>query len=260
VSSTRQLAGRGVVITRPAGEAQRLAGLISDAGGVPLLYPAIDILDTPEAGALNAAIDRLDDFDLAIFISPSAVDKAMSRIRARRAFPAKLRCAAIGPGGVRALQRFGIADVITPPDHAGRHDSESLLASEFMQNVTGRRIVMFHGDGGRELLGKTLVARGAHVEAVTCYRRGKPAWDAAPLMRAWAQGEVAAVIITSSEGVRNLFEKLDAVGQTYLRHTLVAVPHPRIAAVARELGMTQVAESASGDVALVQTVIHHLCG
>jgi uroporphyrinogen-III synthase len=147
------LAGRGIVITRPAGEAGRLAALIRDAGGEPLLYPAIVILDAPDVRALDAVIERLDDFDLAIFISPSAVEKAMARITARRALPATLRCAVIGPGGARALQRFGVTGVIAPQ---GRYDSETLLASCYMQNVRGQRIVIFRGDGGRELLGKTL--------------------------------------------------------------------------------------------------------
>ena len=249
------LAGRSIVITRPAGEAQRLAALIREAGGVPLLYPALEILDAPDAGALDAVIDRLDDFDVAIFISPSAVDKAMTRITQRRALPVRLRCAVIGPGGARALQRFGIADVIVP---VGRHDSESLLASKFMQAVSGQRMVIFRGDGGRDLLGATLAARGAHVEQVTCYRRGKPTFDAAALNQAWAQGEVAAVLVTSSEGLRNFDERLGAAGQSRLRQTLIVVPHPRIAAAARELGMTRVLESASGDEALVQTLIRQV--
>ena len=251
------LAARSIVITRPAGESQRLAALIRDAGGVPLICPAIEILDVPDVSALDAVIDRLDDFDLAIFISPSAVDKAMTRITARRTLPAKLRCAAIGPGGVRALQRFGVGEVISPQ---GRYDSESLLASPFMQTqaVSGQRVVIFRGDGGRDLLGDTLATRGATVEHVTCYRRGKPTFDAAPLLRTWAQGGVAAVIVTSSEGLRNFCERLGATGQTFMQQTLTVVPHPRIAAVARALGLSRVVESPSGDDALVQTVLRYV--
>ena len=254
------LAGRSVVITRPAGASQRLAGLVRDAGGVPLLYPAIEILDVPDPRALDEAIDRLDDADLAIFISPSAVDKAMTRITARRALPANLRYAAIGPGGVRALQRFGIADVLAPAQHGQTYDSESLLASKFMRQVNGLRIVIFRGDGGRELLGTTLAARGARVEAVTCYRRGRPALDPAPLLQAWASGEICAAVVTSSEGLRNLYQMIGAAGRAYLCTTLTVVPHPRIAATAREMGMTCLLVSASGDEALVETVIHHVCG
>ena len=247
------LGGRGVVITRPAGESQRLSALIREAGGEPLLYPAIDILDAPDAQALGAVIDRLDEFDLAIFVSPSAVEKAMMHITARRALPATLRCAAIGPGSVRALQRFGISEVIAP--EGARHDSESLLASSYLQNVRGQRVVIFRGDGGRELLGDTLAARGAMIEYAVCYRRGKPSFDAQSLLRAWENNHVAAVIVTSSEGLRNFSECIGDAGLPWLRKTPVIVPHPRIAAVARELGVTQVVESVSGDDALVGALL-----
>lgn len=254
------LAGRSIVITRPAGEAQRLQGLIRDAGGVPLLYPGIEILDPPDPAALDAVIDRLEAFDLAIFISPSAVHRAMTRIRARRTLPGQLRCAAIGPGGARALQSYGVRDVITPAAHSVQYDSESLLAADFLQNVGGLRVAIFRGDGGRELLRETLMARGALVEAVTCYRRSPPQWDSAPLLQAWARGEVAAVIATSSEGLINFYGRLDAAGKACCRDTPLIVPHPRIAAAARALGMQRIVESAAGDEALMAAALRPLCG
>ncbi len=253
-------AARGVVITRPAGESQRLATLVREAGGVPLLYPAIEIVDALDLKPVDAAIARLNEFDLAIFISPSAVDKAMTRITACRALPVTLRCAAIGPGGLRALQRFGVTDVIAPPLHQRRYDSETLLATDFMQNVRGKRVIIFRGDGGREVLAETLAARGAAVTAVTCYRRTLPALDMLPLLRAWSRHEVAATIVTSSEGLRNFCRMLGAAGVAYLRNTLMVAPHPRIAAAARELGMARVVESASGDEALAAAAVREFCG
>ena len=251
------LANRHIVITRPAGASQRLATLVCEAGGVPLLFPAIESLDAADPRALDDAIARLAEFDLAIFISPSAVEQAMTRITAQRVLAVNLRCAAIGPGGARALQRFGIRDVMVPAAHEPS-DSESLLASGFMQQVRGKRVVIFRGDGGRELLAQTLIARGARVESVSCYRRAKPALDAAPLLQAWARDAVAAVIVTSSEGLRNLCEMLGAPGTALLRHTLLAVPHARIATAARALGMTRVVESAAGDEALLAAVMRAL--
>lgn len=252
------LAGRAVVITRPAGQAQRLAALVREAGGEPLLYPAIEIQDAADPAALNRAITQLDQFDLAIFVSPSAVHHAMTRIGAQRTLPARLNCAAIGPGGVRALHGFGVANVIAPSGDSARHDSEALLATAFLRDVQGKRVVIFRGDGGRELLGETLTTRGATVECVTCYRRGKPTFDPTPLIARFkrgARGEVAAVIVTSSEGLRNFCERL---GDTHvLRDTWMVVPHPRIAAVARELGMKRVVESESGDEALMATLLRH---
>ncbi len=252
------LAGRCVVITRPAGESQRLAALVREAGGEPLLFPVIAIGDALDPQPLDAAIARLNEFDVAIFISPSAVEKALTRIAAQRTLPPNLRCAAIGPGGARALDRWGVKDILAPQARDGRFDSESLLASNFMQEVRGKRVVIFRGNGGRELLRDTLLARGATVETVPCYRRALPTIDLAPLMQAWARGTVAAVIVTSSEGLRNLCTMIGAAGVTYLRDTLIAVPHPRIAAAARDMGLQHVAESASGDEALLQTVVRHI--
>lgn len=256
------LAGRGIVITRPAGEAGRLAALVRDAGGEALLCPAIEILDVSkgmsDALALDAVIGRLDEFNMAIFVSPSAVDKAMTRIVAQRALPPTLRCAAIGPGSVRALARFGVSgvhDVIKPP---AQYDSEGLLALPALHDVRGKRVVIFRGDGGRELLAQTLAARGAHVEVAACYRRGKPVFDAALLLDAWQRGQVAAVVVTSSEGLRNFVEHIGAAGQAMLKNTPVVVPHPRIAAVARELGVAQVVESGTGDEALLQALVDTL--
>ncbi len=257
-NSAQPLAGRGIVITRPAGESQQLATLIRDAGGVPLSYPAMDILDAPDPAALEAVIDRLHEFDLAIFISPTAVHRALPRILARRALPQTLRCAAIGPGGVRALQQFAIRDVIAPDAGSARHDSESLLATRFLQNVGGMRVVIFRGDGGRELLRDALIARGASVETVSCYRRAAPSWDGAPLAQAMARGEVAAVIVTSSEGLRRFCDRVGATGTALLRDMPLVVPHPRIAAAARAMGMNRVHETVTGDAALLAAVVRQL--
>lgn len=248
MSAAGPLAGCGIVVTRPADQATPLAEAIRAAGGHAILFPAIEILDPADIQPLINVIDRLETCSLAIFISPNAVERAMRRITARRAWPPGLPAAAIGQGGVRELRRFGIKEVIAP---ARSFDSEGLLALPQLQAVAGQRVVIFRGNGGRELLGDTLTARGAQVEYVECYRRARPQADAAPLLQAWARNEVHAVIVTSSEGLRNLFEMVGESGQSRLRRTPVFVPHPRIAAVARELGCGQVIESAPGDEGLI---------
>lgn len=242
--SSLPLAGRGIVITRPAHQAQALADLVRAAGGHPIVFPVLEILDAEDLRPLNALIDRLDEFDLAIFISPNAVKKALNLIGARRALPARLRIAAIGRGSVKALGQFGVTDVIAP---VARFDSEALLDLPALADVAGKRVVIFRGEGGRELLGDTLVRRGARLEYAECYRRGKPNVDAAPLMKAWARSELHAIVVTSSEGLRNLFDVVGKLGQAWLRKTPLVVPHPRIAETARELGLANVVLTEAGD-------------
>ncbi|HXF67149.1 MAG TPA: uroporphyrinogen-III synthase, partial [Burkholderiales bacterium] len=219
----KPLAGKGVVVTRPAHQAQRLARLIEAAGGRALLFPAIEIRDVEDPGALHAVIDRLEAFDIVIFVSPNAAHKAMELIAARRALPPGILVAAIGGGSRRALARYAVTDVIVPE---GGFDSEALLAHPALQEVAGRRVLIFRGVGGRELLGETLAARGAHVEYAECYRRVRPQLDAAPLLAAWRRGELHAVTASSSEGLRNFHEMIGEAGRERLRATPLFVTHP----------------------------------
>ena len=253
------LAGRGVVITRPAGQSDNLARLVREAGGEPMAYPAIVIEDIDDTKPLDAQIDRLDDFDLAIFVSPSAVERAMARILPRRTFPQALRCAAIGAGGAGALERHGVMQVVKPTPNDGRADSEALLATPFLSDVQNKRVLIFRGEGGRELLSDMLRARGALVEYAVCYRRGKPAFDPAPLLADLCAGRVHAVIATSSEGLRNFHAYLGEIGAARMRNTSLLVSHPRIAKAAYALGLTRVIESASGDSALTAALVRHFC-
>ena len=249
-----RLAGRTIVITRPAAQAQAFAARIAAEGATPLVFPAIEIVDTPDATALAAAIDRLDAFDLAIFISPNAVNRAMNLVRARRAWPPGLRVAAIGRGSARELARYGFADVIVPER---RFESEALLALPALADVAGWQVLIFRGDGGRELLGDTLEQRGARVAYAECYRRVKPDADAGDLLRRWVRGGIDAVTVTSSEGLRNLFDMVGNLGRQWLRRTPLFVPHERIAATAAELGAQRVILTGPADDGLLEGLARH---
>ncbi len=252
----KPLAGKGIVVTRPAHQAAHLAELIRAAGGKPILFPVIEIVEVADLQPLIALIDRLDEFDLAVFISPNAVNKAMNLIKARRALPPRLKLAAIGRGSVRELKHFGLTDVIAP----ARFDSEALLELPEIQDIAGRRVVIFRGEGGRELLGDTLAARGATVEYAECYRRGRPRADAAPLLKAWARNELHAITVTSSEGLHNLFDLVGKLGQSWFRKTPLFVPHPRIEQTARELGLVNVMLTGQGDDGLTQGLTQWFAG
>jgi uroporphyrinogen-III synthase len=250
------LAGRHIVVTRPQAQAHGLAKGITAAGGVPVLFPVLAIFDVDDVRPIAALTDRLDQFDLAIFISPNAVNKALNVVSGRRVWPQGVRVACIGKSSVRELARYGFKDVIAPQ---GRFDSETLLSLAPLQAeaIAGKRVVIFRGDGGRELLGDTLVARGAAIEYVECYHRGKPKLDTAPLLKLWARDELDAITVTSSEGLRNLFDMIGKLGQQWLRKTLLFAPHERIVDQARRLGMSQVALTAPGDDGLLGALIEH---
>jgi uroporphyrinogen-III synthase len=238
------LAGRHVVVTRPAGQAAHFATALTEAGAIPVLYPVLEIRDIEDFSPLLDVAIRLDSFDLAVFVSPNAIERALAVILPRRAWPASLRVAALGKSSERELARHGIHDVISP---ALRFDSEALLELPELIDVRGKRVIIFRGDGGREVLGDTLKARGASIDYVTCYRRARPLLDPAPLLKLWEQGRLDAVTLTSSEGLRNFFDMVGHLGQAWLKKTPAFVPHMRIAEQARALGLAKVIPTGPGD-------------
>lgn len=228
------LEGVRVLVTRPHDQAENLARLIEREGGEAIRFPVIEIAEPRDIQALLAVIDRLETFTLAIFISPNAVNRAMNLIRARRGgWPPGVRIACVGHGSARELKHFGAENVIVPQ---GKFNSEALLELSEFQRAARSKIVIFRGDGGRELLGDTLQARGADIEYAECYRRVRPNADVTPLLRRWTRGEIDIISVTSVEGLHNLFDMLGPAGQHRLIRTPLVTVSGRMTAVCRELG------------------------
>jgi uroporphyrinogen-III synthase len=251
MSRAPTLAGRCVVVTRPAEQAEKLAVLIESRGGHAVRFPVLAIFDAADPGPLQAAAERIDGFDIAVFVSPNAVEKALGVLTVKRAWPERVVAAAMGETSARAIARFGVTHIITPD--GGRFDSEALLARpEFAaEAIRGRRVAIFRGDDGRELLGETLETRGAQVERIPCYRRGRPDIDVAPLRDMLSRRVVDALTVTSSEGLRNLLAMIGTADEGALKAVPLFVAHQRIAEEARRMGFAVVTVTAPGDAGLL---------
>ena len=246
-------------MTRPSAQAAGLAAAISAEGGTALLFPALEIRDVEDPQALFAILDRLERFDLAVFISPNAVRKGLEHLSVRRSagWPGKLRVAAIGSGSRSELERHGFGAILAPSAQA---DSEALLALPELEAMEGRRVVIFRGEGGRELLGASLAARGAAVEYAECYRRVPAHTDCAPLLAAWARGEVDAVTVSSGEGLAGFFAMIGERGRHWMQNTPLFVPHERVAVEAAALGAGNVRVAGSGDAQAVAALVAYFRG
>ncbi|HRQ59110.1 MAG TPA: uroporphyrinogen-III synthase [Azoarcus taiwanensis] len=244
------LSGRHVVVTRPLEQAGAMCDALRARGAEPVLFPVLAIAPAADAAGLEAACRDLQDFDLAFFVSPNAVRLALDAILARRGWPEGVAVATVGAGSARALADYGFDHVIAPESG---FDTEAVIALPAFspEAVRGKRVVIFRGDGGRELLGQYLRANGAEVVHVTAYRRYCPDADPAVLTDLAALGCLDAITLTSSEGVRNFADLLGPQGLDCLSRVPVFVPHPRIAGFAREAGFRQVIETGAGDAGLM---------
>ena len=236
-------------MTRPRAQAARLAAWIAEQEGEPVLFPLLEIAPVEDPAPLQAAIAHLDAYSLAVFVSPNAVAFSVPASLASWRWPAALQAVAIGQSTVDLLASHGIENTLAPRE---RFDSEAVLELPGLQSprVAGKRVLIFRGNGGRELVADTLRARGARVDCVCCYQRSAPA-DAAPLQALLHAGELDALTVSSSEGLRNLVDLLDGAARERLRRTPVFGPHQRIAEVAGGLGLERVILTGPADAGIL---------
>jgi len=237
--SDRPLQDIKVLVTRPKQRAAELCELINRAGGMSLPFAAIEINEPGNKRSREFAREHIDDFHIAIFISPTAVDETFDFLDR---IPADIQVAAIGSRTAHALESIGRNINIIPDGH----DSQALLEHPELQDhqIRGKKIVIFRGEGGRELLGDTLVSRGAEVFYADMYRRSPPS-SSAMLENYLSQADI--ITISSNQGLQNLYdlaEDKNSLG----RHKLV-VPGERAYRLAITLGFSNifVAENATDE-------------
>ena len=240
------LNGKHIAITRPIDQAKKLSALITEAGGTPISFPLIEITPLKDYSQFEAVINQIETYDWAIFISSNAVQNGMPRL-VKAGIPKNLNFAAIGPVTASELESFGIKHVLIPNS---RFDSESLLTLPEMTDVADKKILIFRGVGGRDVLAETLKARGAQVTFAECYQRINPQTSCALLANLYREKKLHGIVVTSSEAMRHL---LDLAGDAdWLHNVTLFVNHARIAALPLQMGLKVLVSDAAGDDAMLK--------
>jgi uroporphyrinogen III methyltransferase/synthase len=162
------LAGRLVLVTRPAGQADELSALVRAAGGSCLHVPLVAILPPDSWTPLDAALERADSYDWIVLASVNGVRSFVSRLRAAGRDGRSLgtaRLAAVGPATRRELAAAGLVADLAPDTFS----SEGLVES-FAGLPVRSRFLLVRAARGRELLRQELEARGHVVDEVAAYK------------------------------------------------------------------------------------------
>lgn len=181
--------------------------------------------------------------DLAIALSPRAVSYANSTLPSS-CWPQQIHYLAIGPSTAAALEQSCDHEVLYPD---GQSTSETLLLLPLLQNILGKRILLLRGNGGRNLLSRTLRQRGATVVECECYRRVLLADWQDGWVEVWRKAGVDCIVATSGQLLWRLHSLLAADQNSWIFECLIVVVSERLAAIARRYGWGKVALADGAD-------------
>ncbi|MFW2438479.1 MAG: uroporphyrinogen-III synthase [Arenicellales bacterium] len=195
-----------IVVTRPTGQADRLIDILENAGATVVHFPVIEITAIAEQESLLEQAKQLSSYDIAIFISRNAVIYGTDLLQQQGSWPKYTQIAAIGNGTAQQLESMGYNAKIISSTTA---NSEGLLAEPVMNSVKGKHILIVRGQGGREKLAAALRSRGAEVDYFECYERSCPQINADVLSKLWDKNSIQGIILTSAEGLKNLYQMVN---------------------------------------------------
>lgn len=245
------LAGRRVLVTRAAGQAEELAAELAGRGAEVIVVPVLAFVEPASWDAADAALAGLPRYDAVAFASANAVKRFDARRRERGvSWPATVRVFAVGPRTAEEIRRLDGAPAPEeipfprvrapsgaspdPSEHAGEVLARTIAL--ILAPLAGKRLLVPRAEVAREALVEGLRAEGAEVDAVAVYRTVIPPEAAAQLS---SVGEVDAVTFASGSAVAHVVEILGGseAARRRFEGVLVSVLGPVTAERARELGL-----------------------
>ena len=223
-------------MTRPQPQADKLASYLSGYGAEAVALPMVDIQQFHNAGQLpdSFPLKDISRFHKIIAISITAAQAALELLpdQAGSAIwftPGKSTADVLAHRGIPA----------NSPDSG--FTSEALLNMAPLQNITGERILLLKGEGGRDLLQQELAGRGAEVMALELYRRACPEYPPGTLSDTVASHDINAIVATSAQIVAHLQKGFAADGAANRIYGIpLLVPSPRVAEQAEQAGFRTV--------------------
>ena len=264
-----------IVVTRPSGQARQLIELLTHAieasnvgkRSLPeiISLPLLTIVPKSDEQLAKQIESALSHADLAIFVSPNAIESVMRLLERDWQDVAKkiIPIGVMGGSSRLALKNHGIGGekmptpIIIPKQHE-QWDSEGLWheLQALNSDWQNKKVVIFKGEGGRDWLAETLKRAGATVEAISTYTRvpldiDNPAWNAIREI----DFSKSLWLLTSSEAVRYLGEVIRDQFIQNLNSASALCSHHNIADTAELIGFGEVFTSEPGDEALIKSTL-----
>jgi uroporphyrinogen III methyltransferase/synthase len=236
-ATPRPLAGRTVVVTRAAAQAQRFTELLRASGARVIEAPAIVIGPPPSWEPLDTALSALERFTWVVFTSTNGVlmvDRRLAALGSAWTALSARRVAAIGPATADALREHGVRVDVVPAEYR----AEGLVSRLAPLLAAGDRVLLPRAAQTRDVLVTSLRELGVQVSEVAAYTTRKAEGGAPRLGEALAAGSIDVVTFTSSSTARNFAEAFtDEERRAWHGQVAVASIGPITAATAAEYGL-----------------------
>lgn len=210
------------LIIRPDNQQQVLQQKLNDLSLPHLLYSFLTITELPQAGDPVVLAKHWDGI---IFVSQNAVDFSHQQMTSY-SWP-NTRYFAVGPGTAKHAANV-IHHAVTCP--YSQHNSEGLLRLAELQRTPAQQWLIVRGNGGRNLLGDSLIARGAAVHYWEVYQRQAKAVDGDALYQQWHE-VVDTIVVSSAEQLGSFLSRMPRQAISWLQQCRWVVPSARIAAL-----------------------------
>lgn len=231
----RSLHGLSVLNTRPKHQAKTLSQQIEKAGGQAIEYPALEI--KPPQNNWLGSLPNLNTAQFAIFVSPNAVNYCFNVLRTKKiVWPSQILTFAIGQSTARALNEYHIPVSGIPI----LPDSEHLLQLPELAELNQQTVLLFKGEGGRDVIENDLTRQGTKIFVHVVYQKKIPPFCPHLTQSIWQENQVDIILFTSEQSMQNLFTMFGKEALDWLWNKPCVVLSQRLARTASRLGIKNI--------------------
>ena len=236
--AARPLSDTRVLVAGSPSSSKDLRGRLAELGADVITQAAIRLTDPSDWAPVDAALDKLDQYDWLVFSSKNGVDHFFRRLfeqggDARRLGSVKL--AAVGSGSAEQLARYSLKVDLIPEEFRAESLAEALAGE-----ADGKRFLLARANRGRHVLADELQRAGGHVDQIVVYDSVDVEAPDPEVATALAGGEIDWVAVTSSATAKSLVRLYGDA----LRQTRLASISPLTSSALNDLGYQSAAEAA----------------
>ena len=229
------LAGLRILVGRARHQASALSSGLRELGAEVVEIPFIEIRKPRSYKPLDAALQKLDQYEWLILTSANGVEalwQRLGKLRLTKRGLKRLKVAAIGPATKKAIEKRGIKVNVVPEEYVAESVVESLR-----NQVAGKRVLLARAKVARDVIPRELRKLGARIDVVEAYETVIPESSRTRLRAILkdAKRRPHLITFTSSSTVRNFVALLGA--NRRLDGIRLASIGPVTSSTLRELGL-----------------------